>query len=150
MYAGDFEAAAGQARALIEDSPEYGTAYLPLAISLLAMGDSDGARAAYQRMRAATTSEHRESVALLGLADISIYLGEFDQAEQTLLQGIEEDVNDGVSLAAATKQIALAEAFAAGATHARRHDLPPGERPRWAARRRDRRGPIRHRHLRTQ
>ena len=113
MYAGDFEAAAGQARALIEDSPEYGTAYLPLAISLLAMGDSDGARAAYQRMRAATTSEHRESVALLGLADISIYLGEFDQAEQTLLQGIEEDVNDGVSLAAATKQIALAEAFAA-------------------------------------
>ena len=111
MYAGEFDAAAAEARAMIEDDPEYGTSYLPLAISLLAMGDPDGAREAYQGMAAATTSRHRGSLATLGLADVSIYMGELEEARDILRRGLERDVADDSRSAAAVKQIALAETF---------------------------------------
>ncbi len=111
MYSGEFDAAAAEARLIIEDDPEYGTSYLPLAISLLATGDSAGAREAYQRMLTATTSQHRESMATLGLADVSIYVGELEQAHDILLEGIERDIAGDALSAAAVKHIALAEAF---------------------------------------
>lgn len=110
MYSGDFEAAAREARTGIEDDPEYGGFYLPLAISLLAMGDGDGARSAYRHMRDATASEFGQSTATLGLADVSIYLGEVAEARQILRAGIEQDLARGARPAAALKHIALAEA----------------------------------------
>ncbi len=111
MYSGEFDAAAAEARLIIEDDPEYGTSYLPLAISLLATGDSAGAREAYQRMLTATTSHHRESLATLGLADVSIYVGELEQARDILREGIERNIAGDALSAAAVKHIALAEAF---------------------------------------
>jgi tetratricopeptide (TPR) repeat protein len=50
MYSGEFETAAEEARTAIDADPAYGTSYLPLAVSLIAMGDYAGARDAYERM----------------------------------------------------------------------------------------------------
>lgn len=112
MYSSDFDAAAAQARVIIEDDPEYGSAYLPLAISLLATGDANGARDAYRRMMAsATTSEHGESHAMLGLADLSIYVGDLEQARATLQDGIALDRERDAPTAAAIKYVALAATF---------------------------------------
>jgi tetratricopeptide (TPR) repeat protein len=113
MYSGDFESAEAEAQALIDDQPEYGTSYLPLAIARIASNDLDGAREAYRGMAAAETSEHRESLANLGLADISSYAGEFDDARRILKDGIDKDIAAENSSAAAVKYIALAETYTA-------------------------------------
>jgi eukaryotic-like serine/threonine-protein kinase len=113
MYSGDFAAAAAQARAVIDDDPAYGTSYLPLAVALLAQGDLDGARETYRRMGTATTSEHGASLATLGLADVAVYSGELDEAQQILRGGIELDIGQNATSSAAVKQIALAEALLA-------------------------------------
>ena len=109
MYSGDFESAAAEAQALIDDQPEYGTSYLPLAIAHIASGDLDAAREAYRGMAAAETSEHRDSLATLGLADISSYVGDFDDARRLLTDGIEKDIAAENSSAAAVKYVALAQ-----------------------------------------
>ena len=111
MYAGDFDTAETAARALIESNPRYGTSYIPLAIARLANGDAQGARDSYTRMSRATITLHRESVATLGLADVSLYLGELGPARDLLREGIEHDLSTAADLTAATKQIALAESF---------------------------------------
>ena len=111
MYSGEFESAANAARDLIEVNPGYGTAYLPVAISHLAVGEFEEARAAYEGMSNARTSEHRASLATLGLADIAIFQGDFGAAEELLRQGIEADINADNRRAAAVKYAALAESF---------------------------------------
>ena len=113
MYSGDFESAAAEAQALIDDQPEYGTSYLPLAIAGIASGDIGAAREAYGGMAAATTSEHRGSLATLGLADISSFVGDFDDARRILMDGIEEDMTAENSAAAAVKYVALAQTYTA-------------------------------------
>lgn len=109
MYSGDFEAAAEVAQQLIEDSPDYGTSYLPLAVAKIAAGDYEAARAAYEAMARATTSDHRESTAMLGIADLEAYTGRFSAARETLRAGIETDLAGERINAAATKTIALAQ-----------------------------------------
>mgnify|MGYP002622287973 CR=1 FL=1 len=109
MYSGDFAAAAKVARDLIADHPGYGTSYLPLAISHLANGEFGAARDAYRQMAAAQTSEHRDSLATLGLADIAIYTGDFTAAEELLASGIEADVAADNRRAAAVKWLARAQ-----------------------------------------
>ena len=111
MYAGDFDVAQTAAGALSDSNPQYGTAYIPLAIARLANGDLQGARDAYARMSRATITQHRESAATLGLADVSLYLGELGPARDLLRAGIERDLSEGVDPAAATKHVALAESF---------------------------------------
>jgi tetratricopeptide (TPR) repeat protein len=119
MYSGDFESAAAEAQALIDDDPDYGTSYLPLAIARIASGDIDGAREAYRGMAAAKSSEHRASLATLGLADISSFVGDFDDARRILTAGIEKDMSDKDTAAAAVKYVALAETYAAEGNYSR-------------------------------
>ncbi len=111
MYAGNFDAAETAASALIESDPEYGTAYIPLAIARLANDDVPGARDAYARMSRATISPYRESAATHGLADTSLYVGELGPARDLLREGIEQDLGEGADAGAAMKHIALAESF---------------------------------------
>ena len=111
MYSGDFDVATIEARRILEDDPDYGTAYLPLAISLVATGDYNGAREAYARMAAASATEHRESLATLGSADVSIYVGDFAEAEDLLQAGIDQDIAQDARLAAAVKHVALGETY---------------------------------------
>lgn len=113
MYSGDFQAGAAQAQILIEDDPEYGTSYLLLAMAALSENDFDAARDAYAKMAEATKSPHTESTANLGMADVSIYAGEFDTVESILLPAIQSDKEIGNDRAAATKLLALAESKAA-------------------------------------
>jgi tetratricopeptide (TPR) repeat protein len=118
MYAGEFEAAATVAQDLIKDNPGYGTSYLPVAIAHLAAGEYDAARAAYEAMANAETSEHKASLATLGLADIAIFQGDFSSAEELLWDGIEKDIDADNRRAAAVKYVALAESFSASGDHA--------------------------------
>lgn len=105
MYDSRFDEAAAAAHEIVEEDPNYGTAFLPLAIASLANDDLVGAREAYAGMRQATRGQLRESYAVLGLADTAIYAGEFDSAITLLNEGVAVETG----FAAALKYIALAE-----------------------------------------
>ncbi len=78
MYASDFPTAAATARELIKEDPKFETAYLPLAMEALAAGDAARARGAYQQ--AASGGDAGASLAAIGLADIAMYEGRYDEA----------------------------------------------------------------------
>ncbi len=110
LYAGDFDVATTRARAILAEDPHHVTAHVVLAATLLVNEDLEGARDVYEQL-ASAASDDAVSRAMLGLADLSIYLGQFDRARETLEQGIQHDLERGAQVAAATKYIALAEAF---------------------------------------
>ncbi|MGD8898159.1 MAG: protein kinase, partial [Acidobacteriota bacterium] len=107
MYAGDFATAEDEARQLVESHPDYYPAYLALAIGALARSDLTASRDAYARL--AETGMPGAPLSTIGLADIALYQGRFDEAVQVLVQGDADDEEAGALLAAA-RQIALAEA----------------------------------------
>jgi tetratricopeptide (TPR) repeat protein/tRNA A-37 threonylcarbamoyl transferase component Bud32 len=109
MYAGDFDAAAKGARAIIGEDAKFADAYFPLAITQLAGGDRAGARQTYEQMR--KTDASGASRAEMGLADLALYEGRFADAERILLAAIPKDEKDGNSLGLAAKRVALAEAY---------------------------------------
>jgi tetratricopeptide (TPR) repeat protein len=74
----------------------------------MADGDDAAAKAAYESM--AGIGFRGASTATLGLADLSIYNGDYDAARELLEQGIADDVEANSQYFAATKYIALAEA----------------------------------------
>ena len=112
MYSGDFDTAAAEARILIENTPDYGTGYLPLAIAQLAASDTDAARETYEQMASlATRGAYMRSVAGLGLADVAIYEGRFQDAREILVPDTEHESANGELFAAAARQIALAESY---------------------------------------
>ena len=110
MYAGEFDLAESHAREVLEEDNSRSWAWIPVAIALLARGESDAAVNVYNDM--ADTGTRAESQANLGLADIAIYRGRFEEAI-TLLEGsIAADQESENQRAIGTKYIALAEAFA--------------------------------------
>lgn len=111
MYAGDFETAEAEARKTLEQDPTRRMAWLPVAMAALARDEYDAARDAYRQMAAVDT--RGESVASLGLADIEMYLGNFAEAADILVQGIAGDAESGNTRGQATKLVALGEARAA-------------------------------------
>ena len=111
MYAGDFTTAAEEAARVVDQNASFSVAYLPLAIGALDAGDFDGARSAYERMRA--SSPGGASRASLGLADLAMYRGQFKEAVSILDNGIREDEKAGNKLAMAIKYAAQAEAHQA-------------------------------------
>ena len=110
MYAGDFETAAVEARQALEQDPERYVAWLPIAMAALSRGEYEAARDAYDSM--AEIVPRGRSVASLGLADIEMYLGNFDAAIEILKEGIDYDEEIGNQRAQATKLVALAESYA--------------------------------------
>ena len=108
MYAGDFAAAEQQGRdaLAIDESRAYG--WLPIAMSAMSKNDFGTAIAAYGSM--AETGGRGASMANLGIADISMFQGEFDQAVARLTEGIEADIASGNQRGTASKYLALAEA----------------------------------------
>ncbi|MEL7185752.1 MAG: tetratricopeptide repeat protein [Pseudomonadota bacterium] len=112
MYNSDWQTAADESAKVIAANPEYGVAYLPVAMAALAEGRVDAAREAYRQMAATSETEHGASVAELGLADIDLYFGEVDEAQERLRAGIDADIESGNDRMAALKYIALAESYA--------------------------------------
>lgn len=109
VYAGDMETARAEATKVIADDPDFFKSYMILAITALAEGDSVAAQSYYGRM--AETGTRGESLANIGLADIAIFEGRFDDAIELLQGGIGSDEEQSNVRGQATKQIALAQAY---------------------------------------
>lgn len=113
MYAGDFATATSEARTALETNPNLQKAYLAIAMAALAGGNVDEARSAYEGARGA--GPRGVSLAAIGLADLAMYQGRFDEAVPILEQGIKEDDAAKNVAGAAAKAIALAEVHQARA-----------------------------------
>jgi tetratricopeptide (TPR) repeat protein/tRNA A-37 threonylcarbamoyl transferase component Bud32 len=111
MYAGDFPKAAATAQKLIEEDPKVDVPYLPLAMEALAANDPARARATYTR--AAGAGESGASLSAMGLADLAMYEGRYADAIAALPAAAKRDAEQGNSLGAVAKLVALAEAHAA-------------------------------------
>lgn len=111
MYAGDFATAETEARITLESDPSRYVAWLPVAMAALSRGEYPAAQEAYRQM--AESGPRGKSVANLGLADIELYLGNFQDAFVILSEGIAHDEEIGNKRAKATKLVALAEAHIA-------------------------------------
>ena len=107
MYAGNFKAAADEANAVLKENPSQYKAYLSLAASAFSSGDMAATREAYNRM--AKVGAAGASLSAYGLADLSMYVGRFADAAQTLQSGIAEDEKSNNRVARAIKLVALAE-----------------------------------------
>ena len=115
MYSGDFELSAVVARELIIENPDYTAAYLPVAIASIAAGDLETARETYRTMVGTSASFIPGIVGILGLADLAIYSGNYEEAIGILVPAIQEVIVTGNQSVAAAMQIALADAhFASG------------------------------------
>lgn len=112
MHQGDWETASKEAEQVIAADPENGTAYLPIAMAALAQGDADASRDAYRRMALTNKTEHGASAAELGLADVDLYFGQVDAAQERLKTGIDADIESGNRHAASLKNIAIAQSYA--------------------------------------
>ena len=108
MYASDLVHGAEYAEEILANDDAMVLAWLPIAMSKLADNDMAGAREAYASM--AKVSSLGDSIASLGLADVLLYSGEFEEAARLLDAGIQKDKEGNVSAQLATKYIALAEA----------------------------------------
>jgi tetratricopeptide (TPR) repeat protein len=119
MYAGDFTTAASEGRRALEANPNLPKAHLAIAMSALANGNVLEARTAYSNARA--TGPLGVSLANIGLADLEMHQGRFEDAVGLLATGLNLDEQTRNSAGAAAKAIALAEAHVArgGVTQAR-------------------------------
>ncbi len=109
MYAGDFKTSIREANVALKENPSFEFALLTVARSSVAVGDTDGARRAYQRL--AALSESGATMARLGEADLEMYLGRYKEAVALLEAAIAgggkvQDPGD-----AAPEYLALAEAY---------------------------------------
>ena len=109
MYAGEFDLAEEKARAVIAEDDSRYYAWLPIAITELSRGNLDAARESYRSM--AATGARGASLANLGLADLALFEGQHRQAADLLEHGVSVDIGAGNNRSAATKYVALAEAY---------------------------------------
>ncbi len=108
-YSGDFETAVADAREALKRNPTYAFAFVPLALSQLALGKPDEAEGTYRQL--STISAYGASVAAHGLADIAVYQGRLTDAEKILEGGIAGDTATKNAAAAAAKWAILAQAL---------------------------------------
>jgi len=109
MYSGDFEAAAREARRLVQGNPGFFQVYTPLAIAAV-MTRSEPAEPLYERMAATGVGASR---AAIGLADLALYEGRPADAIRSLPAAIAADEKSDNRAGAAAKYIVLAEAHLA-------------------------------------
>lgn len=113
IYAGDFAEGEKQARLVLEQNPNYVNAYAALAMALTGQGKSAEAAQVYQKLEA--QGQRGASMASIGMADLSLYLGKNEDGQKTLDSGIKADAANKNDSAQASKLLALAQAqIAAG------------------------------------
>jgi tetratricopeptide (TPR) repeat protein len=110
MYAGDFEAAIREARTVLESEKDE-WALLTLSLASIANGDEATAVDTYGELSRA--SELGASWAPMGLADLDMYHGRYPSAVERLRAAVQSDEKSGESGNAASKRVALAEAYLA-------------------------------------
>jgi eukaryotic-like serine/threonine-protein kinase len=111
MYAGEFDAAAAQARQLVKADPDFVKNYLPLAVAAALRPDETEARSAYRTM--AGTGALGASLSSMGLADLAMYHGRWTEAEGLLEAGIASDEDARAADPAAMKMVALSAVYEA-------------------------------------
>lgn len=112
LMAGEFELCEQQAGELVEQHPEFDPPYVPLAMAQLMLGrPAEDVRQTYGQLR--DLGGWSSSIAVTGLADLALYEGRLDEAEQLLRPGIEADLVAGLAGLASHKQIILAETLLA-------------------------------------
>jgi tetratricopeptide (TPR) repeat protein len=108
MYAGNFEVALREQRAVLELNPKFVTAHSGIALSLLATGKVEEARSAWRQ--AEGLGPEGASAAVAGLADIALFEGRPADARTILEKAVEADISAGDNESAAVKLDMLAEA----------------------------------------
>jgi tetratricopeptide (TPR) repeat protein len=108
MYAGDFESAVKEQRAVLDLNPKFHLAFAGLALSQLAEGKSDEARETWGTLGA--LDARGMSLAAMGLADMALAAGKPSEAVSILGKGAADDLSAKNPDAAAAKFVALAEA----------------------------------------
>lgn len=87
MYAGDFDEAIAEAATALEASPDYDYTKLVSALATAGKGDVDRARATYEEL--AAMSDFGAASAGIGRADLSVYVGAYEDALEDLGPSIE-------------------------------------------------------------
>jgi tetratricopeptide (TPR) repeat protein/predicted Ser/Thr protein kinase len=116
IYAGDFATGEKEATTVLQQNASYANAYAALAMAQLGQGKVEEAKQTYQKL--AALSPRGSSMTKMGLADLALYQGRADEAIPLLEEGVKDDIANKDNSAAATKLIALAQAY-----------LLKGERP---------------------
>lgn len=111
MYAGNFPQAIGQAKKALAINPQFEKAYIVEALSELAQGNAENARADYERL--AKVSAAGASRASLGLADLELYQGRPQDAVQTLIKSLDADTAAHSTSMLAPKLVSLAQGYLA-------------------------------------
>lgn len=106
LGASDFELAKQEANKALELDPKWEEAYVCLALSELALGDSAQAAKAYQQLE--TLSFWASSLGTMGIADIALYEGRLNSAKKILMEGIDRDIENERPDMAAHKMVMLA------------------------------------------
>ena len=109
MYAGDFPEAIRQSRETLKINPKFPKALLCIALSQLAQGNADDAQMTWRQE--SEMGKEGASESAMGLADLALYGGRFQDAIDILLPAIAADLADKNVSEAALKQIALAQAY---------------------------------------
>jgi tetratricopeptide (TPR) repeat protein len=111
MYAGDIDTARKEASLVLEKDPDFFKSYMILSVAYLFDGDTLSARLNYDRM--AETGLRGQSLASVGLADIDIFEGRYEEALLRLRPAVDLDRSENFSRGVGTKTVAIAQAMMA-------------------------------------
>jgi tetratricopeptide (TPR) repeat protein/predicted Ser/Thr protein kinase len=109
MAAGKFDKAEQEVRKILEQNPKFPDAYVCLALIELEKGRCDKATDAYRKL--ASFGSYEESWASAGLADLALYQGCLNDAQEILDKGISFDLENDFNAEAAHKYILLAQSL---------------------------------------
>ena len=106
LYAGDFDTAAKEAQALVQENPKFDQALRTLALAQLGLGHDEDARANYTKLEA--VSAYGASIAANGLADLALYEGKLADAAGILEKAVPVDLAAKDTESAANRLATLA------------------------------------------
>jgi serine/threonine protein kinase/tetratricopeptide (TPR) repeat protein len=109
IYAGEYAAGAKAAQEVLQQNPTYADALGALAMAQTGAGGLAGAAATYHKLEA--LNARGASMANIGLADLALSQGHGTEAIALLEKGVTADIAAKDQGSAATKSIALAQAY---------------------------------------
>jgi len=106
LYAGDFDTAAKEARAILQENPKFDQALRTSALAELGLGHTTEAATNYGTLQA--VSSYGASIAATGLADLALYEGRLADAASILEKAIAADLAAKAAESAADRTATLA------------------------------------------
>ena len=106
LYAGDFDTAAKEAQAILQENPKFDHALRTAALAELGLGHTAESQADYEKLR--DVSPYGASIAATGLADLALYQGKLADAANLLEKAIANDLTAKDAESAADRAATLA------------------------------------------